>query len=286
MATGFVKLWRPHGRRTGLTVTATFQSVAIEVEQQKPSYPIASVDSALRLLMLLSERDQVRVVDAASDLGVARSTAHRLLQMLVYYGFATQERESRAYAAGPRLMGLGLQLVRRLHIRDIATPYMAALVAEVHETVILQALQGESTVLCLHSIESEQALRVTSRTGVVLEAAASAGGQAILSTMPDERVLEIYPEDEIRCPADDTPKLRTDLLDNLSQTRSRGYSAQQNESELGVSAISSPVRLGADVATFALTVALPTARATPRATRAIGASLVEHAAQLALALGL
>ena len=61
-----------------------------------PQYPIESVDNALRLLLLFAEQPRIRLTDASSYLGVASSTAHRLLAMLQYRGFVRQEMPSRA----------------------------------------------------------------------------------------------------------------------------------------------------------------------------------------------
>jgi len=54
-----------------------------------PLYPIESVDNALRLLLLLAEQPRIRLTDASNYLGVASSTAHRLLAMLQYRGFVS-----------------------------------------------------------------------------------------------------------------------------------------------------------------------------------------------------
>ena len=59
------------------------------------------MDNALRLLMLFRERPRVRLSEASEHLGVAHSTAHRLMAMLAYHGFVRQEPGSRAYLAGP-----------------------------------------------------------------------------------------------------------------------------------------------------------------------------------------
>ena len=48
-------------------------------EPRAPQYPIESVDNALKLLLLLGERPEIRLTDASQYLGVASSTAHRLL---------------------------------------------------------------------------------------------------------------------------------------------------------------------------------------------------------------
>jgi hypothetical protein len=47
-----------------------------------PQYPIESVDNALKVLLLLGERSELRLTEVSEYLGVASSTAHRLLAML------------------------------------------------------------------------------------------------------------------------------------------------------------------------------------------------------------
>lgn len=67
----------------------------------RPPYALDSVDNALRLLQMLRDVGALRLKDAAEELGTAPSTAHRLLAMLVYRGFAVQD-EKRRYHRGPR----------------------------------------------------------------------------------------------------------------------------------------------------------------------------------------
>jgi DNA-binding IclR family transcriptional regulator len=66
--------------------------------KNKPAYSIDSVDHALRLAILLRHEGPLRVAEVAERLGVARSTAHRLLAMLVYRDFAVQGADRRDQA--------------------------------------------------------------------------------------------------------------------------------------------------------------------------------------------
>ena len=68
--------------------------------KNRPPYAITSVDHALRLAQVLQREGELTVSEAAERLGVARSTAHRLLAMLVYRDFAEQGPDRR-YRAGP-----------------------------------------------------------------------------------------------------------------------------------------------------------------------------------------
>jgi DNA-binding IclR family transcriptional regulator len=64
--------------------------------KKPPAYAVTSADHALRLAMMLQLEGPMTVSAAAERLGVARSTAHRLLSMLVYRDFAVQD-EDRTY---------------------------------------------------------------------------------------------------------------------------------------------------------------------------------------------
>ena len=58
--------------------------------KNKPTYSVASVDHALRLATMLQQEGPMRLTDVADRIEVSRSTAHRLLSMLVYHDFAEQ----------------------------------------------------------------------------------------------------------------------------------------------------------------------------------------------------
>ena len=60
-----------------------------------PAYVVTSVDHALRIAVMLQLEGALTVSQVADRLGVARSTAHRLLSMLVYRDFAAQDDERR-----------------------------------------------------------------------------------------------------------------------------------------------------------------------------------------------
>src|ERR1700679_14907 len=92
-----------------------------------PQYPIESVDNALRVLLLLGERPSLRLTDVSQYLGVASSTAHRLLAMLQYRGFVRQETATRSYVPGPTLDALAFSVLRRLDVRSRARPILEQL---------------------------------------------------------------------------------------------------------------------------------------------------------------
>ncbi|MEE6262670.1 IclR family transcriptional regulator [Plantactinospora sonchi] len=249
-------------------------------EAAVPPYHIASVDHALRLLLLLKTRPSVRVAEAADELGVARSTAHRLLAMLVFRGFAAQNPTTRAYHPGPVLIEVGMGALSRLDVRRKARPYLERLVAATGETASLQILEGDK-VRFLDSVESRNAVRVASRAGVTLPAHACAGGRVLLAGLAPEAVHRLYPTERLDRVTEATNTDRATLFEELADARTLGHSVNRGESEPGLVAVAVPLpdRVGTPVA--ALIVAGPTARMGPEGVNRAVAALHEAAKELA-----
>ena len=250
-----------------------------------PAYPIASVDNALRLLMLFRDTPRVRLSEASGYLGVAHSTAHRLMAMLAYHGFVRQEAGSRAYVAGPALVEIGLAAVRELDIRLHARPVLESLAASLRETVHLAVLEG-GNVRYLDAVESPHALRVASRTGSALAANCTASGKALLAELPDAEVTAIFADqDALTALTSRSITSCPRLLAELRTVRAQGCAVNVEESEDGVASVAVAVRgtRRAPSATpaAAISVSGPVSRMTGPAIEKIAAELRERAAELA-----
>jgi DNA-binding IclR family transcriptional regulator len=200
-----------------------------------PAYVITSVDNALQIILMLGDRP-VRVSQVAQDLGVARSTAHRLLAMLVFRGFAERDND-RLYHPGPVLARTANKTGRDL--AAIARPRLRALSGRFDETVHLMVLQGPD-VLFVESIEGSQALKIGSRVGMVLPAHRTSGGKAILAALSSRQLAELY--------ADVAQDRRPDLVDlgpTLRTARITGYAVNLGTTERGIHAIGAVLH-GAD----------------------------------------
>jgi DNA-binding IclR family transcriptional regulator len=227
-----------------------------------PAYPIASVNNALLLLLLFREQPRVRLTDACKYLGVAHSTAHRLLAMLAHHGFVQQEPVTRAYIAGPALVEVGLAVVGSLNVREQARPMMEELAAETGETIHLGVLEGDQ-VRYVDAVESERALRVVARTGTLVPAHCTSLGKALLALLPDQQVTELYPESAEPFPANTERSITTQakLMKELTRARARGYAVNAGETEDDVGSVAVAFR---DFAgrPAAIAVAAPTSRLT------------------------
>jgi DNA-binding IclR family transcriptional regulator len=218
--------------------------------QNKPAYAIASVDHALHMALLLQQEGPMRVSDAAARLEVSTSTAHRLLAMLVYRGFAEQ-RPDRLYQAGRVLRpappsGAPVELLRQASLGPLQD-----LVDRVLETASLVVLAGRETRF-VATVECGQVLRVGDRAGRTLPAHLTSGGKAILAAMDPARVEELYAGVEDCDPAG--------LRRQLAQVRRRGFAMNDQRTEAGLTALGAAVRDAAGVPVAAVALAMPTVR--------------------------
>lgn len=220
-------------------------------------YPIESVDNALRLIHLLWEHEELGVTAAARALGVAPSTAHRLLAMLVFRGFAVQN-PRRTYQAGPARP----QDKRRLHgpddVADLVRPLLGPLCNRLEETVHFAVLRGTAAHF-VSGMEYQQGLRVASRAGMMMPAHCTAAGKALLSELSPAEIDANYPRGlpNVYGPAaTDLPSLKRHLL----SVRKAGFAVSREENERGVVGVAVVVRDETGRAHGALAAGVPTAR--------------------------
>ena len=233
--------------------------------KNKPPYSIDSVDNALRILQTLRDSGQVRVSDVAAELGIARSTAHRLLAMLVYRDFAVQA-EDRSYRPGPAIAAEPLRGEPAQRLRQVMRPHMEALCDQVTETINLVVRLGIQTRF-LHTVESAQVLRVGDRQGTVLPAWKTSGGKALLAELPDVQLTALLRGAAGRPPEGMTAAERRSLVSELRLVRDQGYAENIQESESGVCAIGLCLRDKTGDPVAALSVSAPSVRYTPDRSR-------------------
>lgn len=249
----------------------------MENDSGRPQYYIASIDHALQLLLMLKGHPRIRVADAADALGVARSTAHRVLGMLVYRGFAVQDPGTRAYRAGPVLVEVGMGALAQLDVRQRARPYLERVAVATGETTSLQILDG-TLARFVDSVESVNAVRVGSRVGVSLPAHVASGGKAMLACMSDQALMALYPTDDLGdalTPA--TISSRAALFEDLATARKQGYAVNHGESATGLIAIGAAIRGSDGVPVAAVTTAAPASRVSPAKAQEIGQALMDAA---------
>lgn len=219
------------------------------------SYPIESVDNALRLIRLLNERGEIGVTGAAQHLQVAPSTAHRLLTMLVHHGFA-KKNARRQYLPGWEARPQSARSTVA-QLRDVVRPHLESLSETLEETVHLVILRGTA----VHFVDGVEhpASPVASRAGMTMPAHCTAGGKAILASLRPADLGALFPHG-LPVVYGPGPTELSVLQRQLAGVRRAGYSVNGEESERGIVGVGVSLRDRAGVVHGALAVGLPSSR--------------------------
>ncbi len=218
-----------------------------------PAYSVTSVDHALRIAAMLQLEESLTVTEVATRLGVARSTAHRLLAMLLYRDFAVQD-ENRAYRAGPVLALAAHSKSVTSRLRENALPQMLRMVKVLDESANLIIRHGTAARF-IASVECDQALRVSSREGMGFPAHRTSGGLLLLAELGDAEVAALYES----VSSEERPDQRR-LFADLARIRRSGFALNDGRSERGIVAIGVAVRDHDGTAVAALCVSIPSVR--------------------------
>ncbi|MDH6696834.1 IclR family transcriptional regulator [Streptomyces griseoviridis] len=242
---------------------------------------LASVTKALDVLVLTHDRGEIGVTETARELGISRSTAHRILVTLQRTGFVRHDPGQRGYSLGPQLVRMGLDAIAHLGIRRQARRPLEELSEKLQETVCLYMLDG-SVVRLLDGVECQQLLRVSVPLGQTLPAHVTAAGKALLALRDPARVRATLPTELAATAAasiTEWPLLEVEL----EEIRARGWAADLEESAHDLHGVAVAIRNRIGEPLAAISVQAPAVRLREQDMPAIATALQETATTIATA---
>jgi DNA-binding IclR family transcriptional regulator len=243
--------------------------VADRVEETRAGSP--GVHAALSVLEALAGRGPLALSDLAAELGVAKSTLHRVCSVLVERGWAVRDPDGR-FDLGIRAIGLGARTAE-LPIVTAFRGIAASLLTRYDETVCLAVVdRGESVYIALE--ETSQPIRLVTSVGNRTPAFASASGRVILAGWGAAGVASEFGGRPLVTPTGRRLHSIAELNEILAEVRALGYAENVEETAFGLHAISVPVQNAAATMLAALTVCVPTSRMSPKRREALIEDLV------------
>jgi DNA-binding IclR family transcriptional regulator len=217
---------------------------------------LQSVLAALDLLDCFAQREELGVSELARHIGVAKSTAHRLLTTLCARGFAERDEETGRYRLGLHLYELGHLAVSRSDIRNAALPILQDLHQRTGATAHIGVPDGDE-VIYLERIIGRASLSAWSNIGRRLPSVSTSSGKAMYAYSPR------FAKGRLHGPVPEAFSTDSSMAGRyrvaLQETIKRGFAISVDESLKGLTSIAAPV-LGHDgVARAAVSLVGPTA---------------------------
>lgn len=201
---------------------------------------LQSVDRALHVLELLAAWDHAGVSELASEIGVHKSTAFRLLGALEARGLVEQTTERGKYRLGFGLVRLSRRVNVQLDLTEQARPLTEKLARDLGESINVAVLRehfavnvvqshGQASVVSQNWIGQLTPLHATSSGKVLLAGLDRAERDELLDRKLERFTLHTHVEPDA-------------LRRELDQIVDQGHAISLGELELGLNAVAVPVR--------------------------------------------
>jgi DNA-binding IclR family transcriptional regulator len=173
--------------------------------------------------------------DLAVELGLPRSTAHRLASALVERRYLKFVRGV-GYSLGPRLLELGYVTSQQTTLQRVAREYLEALADTTGDTVHLGVREG-SRALYLDKIPGRRRVEIISRIGELQPLRSTGIGKALILDAAEAQLREYYQFEgggyNVRLSA---------WLERMRDYAKNGYAFDLEENEDQIRCVAAPIR--------------------------------------------
>lgn len=205
---------------------------------------LQSLTRGLRALDFMAEQGTaVRLSDVADTLDVSRPNASHLLKALVAAGYAEKDSNRRYRATGRVQTSRQRSLEDVVACREAWHPALRELQARTGECAHMAVLV-KSKIWYLDKVDSPHQLKIDHPIGMLSPLHCTALGKAFLAFGSAE------PEDPLTGYTAKTITTRARLAEELRLTQARGFAVDDEELDLGIRCVASPIfdRRGAMIA--------------------------------------
>lgn len=199
------------------------------------------LEKGLLILGLFSpEMPRLGLTDIALKAGLNPTPAYRLIETLIQLGYLEREEHTKLIKLGPTAMALSVQIGRGFDLLRIARPFIDEAFHRLnvsidlcngdprHLTAIYRR-EAKDTLVFNLPIQAPDALHST------------ALGKAILAALPKDELDRVLAGYALTRRTPNTITSRSAFLADLSRTRQRGYSINNEELALGLITLGAPL---------------------------------------------
>ena len=203
------------------------------------------IPTNLRLLLILEEVAQAGVPllpSAIADaLSLPKPTVHRLLATAEEEGFLQRDVDGRSFGPGQRLRHLAGNTLSSQRIRTERLMIMRELAERVEETCNLAA-PARFGMVYLDRVETHWPLRIQLPVGTEVPLHCTASGKLYLSSLRRDKLTRLLESLPLEAQTDRTLTSVSELVAEIDTVRDRGYSTDNEEFMVGMTAIAVPVQ--------------------------------------------
>lgn len=245
---------------------------------------LSSLHNALNILKSFSVESPLKgITDLSRELGLGKSTVHRLVTTLANEGFLVKDKESQKYRLGYAVLSLSGVMTNTLDLHNESLPFLQNLVDRVNETASVCILDGHH-VLYLLKVECRQPVRFLTYAGRRNPLHTTSSGKVLLAHQ-DQAFIDAYMKHHLKKYTEHTVTDPARLSEMLASIRHTGYAITREEMVEGVNSIAAPIRDYSGKVIAAVTVVGPKQRFNPARIEFLIPHVMEAARDISAQMG-
>ncbi|OLT16645.1 IclR family transcriptional regulator [Serinicoccus sp. CUA-874] len=243
---------------------------------------VQSVDRALTILEILARTGEAGVGEVATELGVHKSTASRLVATLAAHDLVELGGERGRATLGVGVLRLAGATTARLDLVQEARPICQELAAETNETVNIAVLGGHSA-LYIDQVIGPSTITSYNWVGQHIPLHATSNGRVLLSELPRGERHDAW--GDLTSYTERTVTDQAQLDELADRARDQGYAVVRDELDVGLTAMAAPVRDAHGQICASMSLSGPTFRMDEAQVEQLLPALLRAAAQVSVRLG-
>jgi IclR family transcriptional regulator, pca regulon regulatory protein len=225
----------------------------------KESDFVQSLEKGLNVLLAFShERKAMTLSEVSERTAMSRAAARRFLLTYTYLGY--MQTDGKYFSLTPKVLDLGYKYISSMDIIEIAKPFMVKLSKEVEESCSIGLLENIDIVYIVQE-QVSRVMTVSLKVGSRLPAHLTSMGRMILA-MNEDLKNELLDRFDYKQLTENTIVDKDSLNLELIKIKNLGFAFVDQELEVGLRAISTPIFSKNEKVNFALTILSPTNRYT------------------------
>jgi DNA-binding IclR family transcriptional regulator len=194
----------------------------------------------LDILEAVKSRDEgFRLADLARTVELPKATVYRILTTLEGRGYLDRAPDG-SYRLAKKLFDMQRSVSVEQVLNRVAQPVMERLVVSCKETVNLGILDAGEVVV-INTVESPQAVRMSSKIGNRRHLHSTALGKCFLAGLPEKEFLRLIRMKGLPKLTPHTLTLKADVVVEIARVRKQGWAMDNQENEMEGRCIGAPV---------------------------------------------
>ncbi len=201
---------------------------------------LQTAERALVILELLGEAPMT-ATEIGKKLNLNKTTVHRLMMTLLSRGFVERKEDTGVYQIGLKLIELSSIRLNKIELKTEADPYLRQLANRTNQSVQLAIFDNDEAVY-IAKVDRFTSIHMYSQIGKRIPIYCSAVGKSLVLDMDDADIKAMLDKQVFKAFTEKTPKTSGVVLEEIRAARRTGYTYDNEEHELGIFCVGTPIR--------------------------------------------